>query len=284
MSNFPKPSCRGEFEIALICALPIEYNAVSLLLDDFWDEDGDQFGRAAGDPNTYTTGRIGNHNVVLVLLPHIGKVNAAGAAASVRSSYTSLKLALLVGICGGVPKKGEGEDSEVLLGDVVVSKTIVQYDFGRCYPDMFARKDTVEDNLGRPNKDIRGLLAILETDPGLERLQQRTAHHLTKLQTSAVHKKRQVKYNYPGTAEDKLFEPSYRHKHRGNVACICKDCNGKLDPVCEKALGLSCTSLQCSEMHLVPRDRLKAKRQLEQNAVFKSLLFILGALHLVTRL
>src|SRR5438034_9949769 len=163
------PSCREDFEIAIICALPLEYDAVALLFDEFWDEGGDQFGRAAGDPNTYTTGRIGKYNVVLALLPHMGKVNATSAAASVRWSYIGLRLALLVGICGGVPKTGKGD--EVLLGDVVISKAIVQYDFGRRYPDGFRQKDTVEDNLGRPNKDIRGLLAVLETDLGLERLQ-----------------------------------------------------------------------------------------------------------------
>jgi nucleoside phosphorylase len=115
-----QPSRREEFEIALICALPLEYNAVSLLFDEFWNEDGDHFGRAAGDPNNYITGRIGKYNVVLALLPHMGKVNASSAAVSVRSSYTSLRLALLVGICGGVLKKGKGEDDEVLLGDVVI--------------------------------------------------------------------------------------------------------------------------------------------------------------------
>src|SRR5436190_3477 len=187
MSNAPQPSRREEFEIALICGLPLEYDAVSLLFDEFWDEDGDRYGRVAGDLNSYTTGSIGKYNVVLALLPHMGKVNAASATASIRSSYTGLRLALLVGICGGVPKKGDDED-EILLGDVIVSKTIVQYDFGKRYPDKFARKDAVEDNLGRSNKDIRGLFAILETELGAERLQQRTVHHLKMLQASAIHK------------------------------------------------------------------------------------------------
>ena len=264
MSDPPRPYSREEFEIALICALPLEYNAVSLLFDEFWDEDGDSFGRATWDPNTYTTGRIGKYNVVLALLPQMGKVSAASAAASVRSSYTGLRLALLVGICGGVPRKSEGEDDEVLLGDVVVSKTIVQYDFGRRYPHMFARKDTLEDNLGRQNKDIRGLLASLETELGLERLQQRTAHYLKILQANAIRNRRRVNYAYPGTAEDKLFEASYRHKHHGTATCICKDCTKKSDPACDEALSSSCAQLQCDETYLVSRERLKAKRQLEK--------------------
>ena len=62
--------------------MPLEYNAVSLLIDHFHDEDGDPYGRAIGDPNTYTTGRMGNFDVVLALLPNMGKVSAASAAAS----------------------------------------------------------------------------------------------------------------------------------------------------------------------------------------------------------
>jgi nucleoside phosphorylase len=266
MSNPRRPSRRHEFEIALICALPLEYNAVSLLFNGFWDEDGDRYGRADGDPNNYTTGWIGKYNIVLALLPQMGKVNAASAAASVRSSYTGLRLALLVGICGGVPRKGAGEDDEVLLGDVCISNIMIQWDFGRRHPDKFARKDTVEDNLGRPTKDIRSLLATLETDLGLERLHRRTAYHLKELQASAIRRKRRAKYNYPGTTEDKLFEPSYRHKHHGITACICNYCNDQSDPVCDEALNSSCADLRCDETYLVPRERLKTKRQLEQDS------------------
>ncbi|KAH6961913.1 hypothetical protein BKA56DRAFT_662002 [Ilyonectria sp. MPI-CAGE-AT-0026] len=83
----PQPSRRDDFEVAIIYALPLEYDAVSYIFDEFWDENGDRYGRATGDPNSYTTGRVGKYNVVLALLPHMGKTNAASAAASMRSSY-----------------------------------------------------------------------------------------------------------------------------------------------------------------------------------------------------
>ncbi|KAF5127202.1 hypothetical protein E5D57_008130 [Metarhizium anisopliae] len=101
-----RPSSREDFEIAILCALPLEYDAIALQFDEFWDKDGDQFGRAVGDPNTYSTGRIGKHNIVLALLSHMGKVNAAATAASMRSSYRALQLVILAGICGGVPFNG----------------------------------------------------------------------------------------------------------------------------------------------------------------------------------
>ncbi|KAH7175986.1 putative kinesin [Dactylonectria macrodidyma] len=244
----PRPSHRDDFEVAIICALPLEYDAVSYIFDEFWDEDGDQYGRAVGDPNSYTTGRIGKYDVVLALLPHMGKTNAASATASMRSSYGGLRLALLVGVCGAMPCGQDGE-GEVLLGDVVISKTVIQYDFGRQYPDRFIHKNTVEDNLGRPNKD----------------LERRTAQCLRQLQAKVAQTRRRGKYDYPGPAEDRLFEPAYRHKHQVSPTCICSSCFSDLDPVCNEVLSLSCADLGCDDEQLITREQLQAKRQSEHD-------------------
>ncbi|KAK7221926.1 hypothetical protein V2G26_009929 [Clonostachys chloroleuca] len=92
-----------------------------------------------------------------------------------RTSYTELKLVFLVGICGGVPNI-DGVDA--FLGDVVISRSIVQYDYGRRYPDRFEVKETTEDSLGRANKDIRGLLASIETDREKARLEDKAGRYL----------------------------------------------------------------------------------------------------------
>ncbi|KAF7532252.1 hypothetical protein G7Z17_g13661 [Cylindrodendrum hubeiense] len=255
-----RPSNRDDFEVAIICALPLEYNAAFLIFDEFWGKDGDQYGRAPGDPNSYMTGCVGNYNVVLALLPHMGKINAASAAASMRSSYGGLRLALLVGVCGGMPR---GEDSDILLGDVIISKTVVQYDFGRMHPDKFVRKDAVGENLGRPNTDIRSLLVVFNTDPGLDQLEEQTAHFLQELRDKVAQTKRKGKYDYPGTAQDRLYEPTYRHKHHAPPVCLCHSCLSDSDPVCDTALGSSCVDLGCDDKHLVVGNRLQSKRQLE---------------------
>ncbi|KAK2597338.1 hypothetical protein QQS21_006034 [Conoideocrella luteorostrata] len=254
----PRPSTRDDFEIAIICALPLEYDAVALLFDERWDEDGDAFGRAPKDVNIYTTGRIGKHNVVLAL-SHMGKVNAATAAIHMQLSYRALRLVLLVGICGGVPYYGK---DEILLGDVVISKTVVQYDLGRKYPDGFLRKDTIEDNLGKHNRNLRNFLALFHTDNGKDRLQERTAHFLSQLQGQAGN--HHARYQYPGVVEDKLFESGYRHKHRVLPRCICSNCHGRMDPVCDEALGSLCDDLGCDERYLEPRERLQGRQQLER--------------------
>ncbi|KXX74715.1 Aminodeoxyfutalosine nucleosidase [Madurella mycetomatis] len=257
-----RPSRREDFQIAIICALPLEYDAVSLLFDQFWDEDGEQYGRAPGDTNTYTTGRIGKYDVVLALLPNMGKAAAAAAAASVRSSYPGLKLAFLVGICGGVP--GAGAD-EALLGDVVISKTVVQHDLGRQFPNAFVAKNTVEDNLGRPNKDIRSLIASFETELGRERLQQKAGEYLKGLQSAAARKRRRCNYQYPGATEDKLFAAAYRHRHRAPQSCAV--CNGEMDGFCEEAAKASCAELHCDEGQLVVRKRLEMKQDLKTDGI-----------------
>lgn len=178
-----------------MCALQLEYDAISLVIDEFWDDKGDQYGRAQGDRNTYTTGRIGKYNVVLTLLG-MGKKNSASAAADLRSSYPNIKLAILVGICGGAPFIGE---NQVRLGDVLVSKTVVQHDFGSQMKDEFIRHDTLEASLGQAPKDILNLLAIIETRHGKTQLRERSAIFFTQLQQTAARRGQATDYRNPYT-------------------------------------------------------------------------------------
>ena len=263
-----RPSDRNEFEVAIVCALPPEHDAISLLIDRYWDEDGDKYGRAPGDENIYTTGRIGRFDVVLLLLPNMGKASAAGSAAGLRSSFLGLRLVLLIGTCGGVPRPGTPK--EILLGDVVIGKTVVQYDFGRLYPDDFATKDTPEDRLGRPTKNIRNMVSILETQRGRERVERLAAGNLEQIQVKSAEKPRGANYQYPGAGADKLFEATYRHKHQHLPAqCICAKCHGSSAPVCADALTAPCDDLGCDDRYVVERTRVEVKRELERQGRWK---------------
>lgn len=243
------PAHRDDFEIAIICALTCERNAVEAAFDEFWDEHGsDRYGRANGDMNHYITGRMGAHNILLAQLPNIGKANAASAAASMRSSYVNIRLALIVGVCGGMPYDANGHG--IFLGDVIISKSVVQYDFGRQHPDKFVRKDSAEDNLGRANKDVRNLVAVFESDRGRDKLEERCAQILQELQQN-LPPRRSGKYDCPG--QDRLFRSDYRHKHQKKLDCICQSCLGDLDPVCPEALKSSCDDLGCDHRFLEPR-------------------------------
>ncbi|KAL7796463.1 nucleoside phosphorylase domain-containing protein [Trichoderma afarasin] len=248
-----RPHSREEFQIAIICALPVEYDVVSLLIDEFWDDE-ESYGRARGDMNSYTNGRMGQYDVVLALLPNMGTVAAAGAAASLRSSYPNLQLAFLVGICGGVPKSG---GNEIHLGDVIISTSAAQYDLGKQYHKSFVIKDTVDDSLGRPNKNIRSLVASFETERIRDRLQHKACLYLKDLQSAAAKMRRRYNYQYPGINNDKLYIASYRHKHRGLQ--LCNFCDNQIDVFCKEAARASCIELGCDKTKLVKRTDLEMR-------------------------
>lgn len=177
LPGIPAPRSRNDFKVAILCALPLEADAVEALFDRRWDDDGDRFGRALGDPNAYSTGLIGAHNVVLVHMPGMGKSHGAAVAAHCRSSFPAISLALVVGICGAAPSTPEGR--QIYLGDVVISSGLVQHDFGRQGMDGFVRKETVLDNLGRPNLQIRSLMSKLQSRSARKRLRHRLQEHLS---------------------------------------------------------------------------------------------------------
>ena len=88
-----------------------------------------------GDRNAYTIGKLGNQHVVLAYMPGMGSVSAAAVAANIFSSFRGIKIDLIVGVCGGVPTTSDG--TEILLGDVIISTSVVQVDFD---PNKFVRK------------------------------------------------------------------------------------------------------------------------------------------------
>jgi nucleoside phosphorylase len=254
LGNIPAPKNRDEFEVAIICALPLEADAVEALFDERWPYN---YGKAPEDSNTYSTGMIGRHNVVLAHMPGMGKGNAASVAANCRASFRSIKLALVVGICGGVPVGNDEE--EILLGDVIISDGVVQFDLGRQFPDTFNPKIDMLDSLGRPNMEIRGLLSKLKGRWGRKRLQDMTSEHLASLR-----KGRGDTAQYPGAAEDRLFESKYRHKHQDPSSCA--TCRRGTDPVCNVAISSTCEQIKCDETKSAPRRRIQEGLLLTQQS------------------
>jgi nucleoside phosphorylase len=141
------PPASEDFNIAVICASTIEAHAVLAVFDSIWEDDKIIYKRALSDTNSYTTGRIGHYNVVLAHMPDYSKGNAASVASNVLRSFPDIKIGFIVGVCGGVPNDEEGED--ILLGDVIISTGVVEYDLGRQLPNEFIPKNTLgsESNL-----------------------------------------------------------------------------------------------------------------------------------------
>lgn len=121
------------------------------------------------ETQTHTqTGMIGKHNVVLAHMPGMGSTSAAAVAAGLRTSFLAIQLALVVGICGVVPINPKTQQ-DIVLGDVVVSTAVVQYDFGKQYPGGFQMKE-IEDSLGRQSPEIRAFLQMLEVRHNRQRV------------------------------------------------------------------------------------------------------------------
>jgi hypothetical protein len=108
----PRPENRDGFHVAIICARPTEGDAVQALLDGNWDRTNVNYGKN-DEYNSYTRGWIGQHNVVLVQMPGPGKIAAAHAANALLKSFPNIKLALVVGVCGGVPIHPERKEEIV---------------------------------------------------------------------------------------------------------------------------------------------------------------------------
>lgn len=239
-----RPLSRDGFEMAIICALPRETNAVLCAMDEIWHDCRHYYGKCTGDDNSYDFGKIGVHCVVIVTLPTMGSVKASSASQSLKMSFSSIKLALLVGICGAVPFKKDG--SEIVLGDVIISETIVELDYGRQYHGSFERKDSVLDVHGRPNEEILGLLQRWKIPAILETLRHGSMGHLRYLL-------QRLNIDYPGASQDMLFQSDYIHKHRGH----CMGCSDTAGTVCKSALTASCSDTLCDERQLVTRYRLE---------------------------
>lgn len=107
------------YGVGWVCALPKEHTAARAMLD----EEHFRLPKPQDDPNIYTLGSIGDHNIVIICLPKgkIGTNSATFAVAQMVRTFPSIRVGLMVGIGGGNPF------NEVRLGDVVISAPIDQY-------------------------------------------------------------------------------------------------------------------------------------------------------------
>ncbi|KAF5597743.1 pfs domain protein [Fusarium subglutinans] len=221
-----------QIDIAVLCALTLEADAVETLFDGQWTAG---YSRSEGDTNTYTLGIIGRHGVVLVHMPGMGTIYSATVATCCRSTFPRVSLTLVVGICGGVPFSEDG--TELLLGDVVISDGLVRV-------SESARKLPVE---------ILGYLAKLKGLNARSRLRERAIEYLATLSKA-------LEVMKPGVKEDILFEPTYSHRHHPPSSCnICSgDSGDSTGMICAQAREASCKSLKCDIGRSVVR-----KRQIE---------------------
>lgn len=236
---------RGDVEIAIICALPIEARAVRALFENTSsDADDGGYGyivtKLQHDENAYTLGKISGHWVVLIHMPSVGKISAAAVTTHLKHNYTGIKLALLSGICGGVPN--EDDPVRRRLGDVVIATGVVQYDLGRQYPGEFEQSEHSQALIGRPSPEIREFIKKLESSK--DALEQEIQETMGK----------NIKPDFQ--LMDDLYDPDYWHMHRAP-----EDCAGqpracaKNQQTCGSARSSTCDALQCNVNNVERRDK-----------------------------
>jgi nucleoside phosphorylase len=201
-----------DYTVGWICALPIEMAVAEVMLD----ERHDSLPQASRDHNSYTLGRIGLHNVAIACLPAgvMGVTSAARVANQMLSTFTRLRFGLMVGVGGGVPS----EESDIRLGDVVVSKPmgtsggVIQYDFGKMVQEgRFERTGS----LNRPPDILLTAVAKLQArhireGPSLK-------SHL--LQMASEYPLFGTDSTLPPAEHDQLFKAEYDHVV-GESTCV----------------------------------------------------------------
>ncbi|KAK6336193.1 hypothetical protein TWF696_001756 [Orbilia brochopaga] len=249
------PPSRDSFEIAIICALPLEVRAVAALLDGHHGDGRSEFTGVLegvpGDRNAYRAGRIGHHNVVLVHMPKIGKAAAAGTAAGLGASFGNIKLALLVGICGGVP----GGSTDIRLGDIVIGTQVVEYDYGS--RSHLARADNSDGNPGRHDPMIQQLIRRIQA--GKNSLEEHTSDYLADFlaesgpaMTNGLH--------------DTLYRSDYWHLHQRSADCPTRECQNNRY-ICDAALHASCEEVKCSSNGMIRHSKRKQRPDIHFGAV-----------------
>lgn len=110
----------SHYSVAVICPLEVELAAMRLMLDSELKTPS----LHPIDKNAYTCGKVEGHNVVLVNLPlgTTGNVSAANVVNQLVVSFPHIRVALLVGIGGGIPPEGDATEDQpdIRLGDVIV--------------------------------------------------------------------------------------------------------------------------------------------------------------------
>jgi len=163
------------------------------------------------DPNIYTFGQIGEHNVVVACISawSIGNGPAAVVSINMQRSF-SIKWGLMVGVGGGV----WSSKTDIRLGDVVTSQDVVQRNFGKTEKGGAFRRT---GSLTKPPKVLRHALGALQRHAEMNGFGISEAFKIMQKNKPLMTER----YKHQGAENDKLFKATYNHED-GDT---CEECN-----------------------------------------------------------
>jgi nucleoside phosphorylase len=197
-----------DFYVGWICAVQTEYVVACELLDEEYPLPPIT---SAHDDNTYTFGRMKQHNIVIACLPKgkYGLTSAASVAKDMLRSFASIRFGLMVGIAGGAPSNKH----DIRLGDVVVSSPtgrtggVIHYEFGKTIQNQRLERTGALD---APTMILLTALNVIGAR------HERKGHRVTETVQGMVNKnlRLQKKYARPEADMDRLYESTFIHPDR----------------------------------------------------------------------
>lgn len=173
--------------------------------------------RPQNDNNIYTLGKIGQHNVVIAVLPEgeYGTTSAANVAQDMLRTFPNVEIGLMVGIGGGAPTF----DNDIRLGDIVVSMPrdgkggVFQYNFGKAIQDQDFQ---VTGHLNQPPRILRAAVGNLKAQ------YEANGHQLEDAINRALERKSRMKgkYKRPDPNTDRLYQSKVKHPADNQGRCI----------------------------------------------------------------
>jgi nucleoside phosphorylase len=216
----------NDYTVGWLCGISTEYVAAQAFLDE--KHDGPDY-VSANDNNDYTLGRIGQHNVVIAVLPdgEYGTASAARVARDMMHSFPNVRIGLIVGIGGGAPSVKH----DIRLGDIVVSAPrkgmsgVCQFNLSTTIREQ---RLTPTGHLNQPPTALRtavvGLRARYESD----------GHQIQKRVDEILARKPrlQKRYGRPNQDSDRLFESIVTHARNCEASRAEVCCNHSSAPIC----------------------------------------------------
>lgn len=215
----------NDYTVGWICTTSTERVAAEAFLDE--EHDPPEY-IENHDNNDYTLGKMGNHNVVIAILPEgeYGTATAASVARDMVHSFPNVRVGLLVGIGGGAPSTRH----DIRLGDVVVSAPrngkggVFQYDFSK----------TIQSESFQHTQFLNQPPTVLRTAiSGIKAHYERKRHQLDEAINSALleNPRLQKKYKRPDAGSDRLYTNDIIHpEDGGSCAVICGDGSASVLP------------------------------------------------------
>uniref|UniRef100_L7JCA8 Kinesin light chain n=1 Tax=Pyricularia oryzae (strain P131) TaxID=1143193 RepID=L7JCA8_PYRO1 len=243
----PKKLQSTDYHVAWIAPVSdLELLPSRLMLDE--EHDAPDYDTAYDD-NVYTCGALAGHNVVIATCAPgmTGNVNAGRVTGSMFKTFSSVRMAVLVGIGGGVPRAEPSDDptEDVHLGDVVVGwpgdggPACIYYNSGSWHTDG---EFEVLGTINRPDQVLLNALGKLVSDHEMDR-STFDVHRKRLLQSK--HKRNSQLVQRPERTEEEATGFIF---HRGRIAtgnAVVKD-GERRDQIRELCNGALCIEMEAA--------------------------------------